>query len=336
MSAGDRTTVRAAHRWLVRRRRWAAALLVVVSALAVACSGDGPTAPGESGNWKKGTAVHAVEIGDLTRSYVLHVPPRLRRGTGATALPYPLVIVLHGSSADASAIQQASGMDSVADRALFLVAYPNATGGSFGVYASDWNAGTCCGGAYRDGVDDLGFLAALIKHVSAHVPVDAKHVYVAGFSSGGMMAYHAACKLSMSIAAIGVVSGGLVDDSCHPAKGVSLWAVHGTDDAEVAFDESSSTLPSSRVLPAAYALPPSVQFWSALQKCTGGSAKALSAHVTKTTFVGCINGDVEFNAIEGGTHGWPGGPIDPGSQPPMNELKAAVAMWTFFARHTRN
>ena len=316
-------------------RPWTVVFMVPLM-LAVACSGDGPTAPGESGNWKKGTASHAIVEGGLTRSYVLHVPPTPRRGAGSIVLPYPLVLVLHGSSADATAIEDASRMDSLADANLFLVAYPNATGGRFGVYASDWNAGTCCGGANRDGIDDIGFVAALIKHVAAHLPVDAKHVYVAGFSAGGRMAYHAGCKLSTTIAAIGIVSGSLVDDTCQPAKPVSLWAVHGTDDPEVAFDESAATPLPAPVPRAADALPPAVRFWSALVRCTGGSSKAASPHVARTTLAGCVNADVEFNTIEGGTHGWPGGPVDPGSQAPMNELKASVAMWTFFSKHLRN
>ena len=317
------------------RRFLLMAVLFALGAVASACS-DGPTAPGESGHWSKGTAPHAVVVGDLTRSYVMHVPPTPRRGAGGTTVPYPLVIVLHGSAGDANAIEEASKLDSLSDAALFLVAYPNATGGLFGVYASDWNAGTCCGGANRDGVDDLGFMAMLIRHVSAHLPVDAKRIYVAGFSAGGRMAYYAGCKLSTTIAAIGIVSGSLVDDSCQPSRAVSLWAVHGTDDAEVAFDEGSATPPPRSWPGAADPLPPAVQFWSALERCTGGTRKSTSLHVAQTVLTGCLNAEVEFNAIDGGTHGWPGGPDQPGAQPPMNELNASVAMWTFFARHLRN
>lgn len=312
-----------------------AVLLLVLGAVAGACS-NGPTAPGESGNWKKGTATHAVVLGSLTRSYILHVPPTTRRGAGGTTLPYPLVLVLHGSAADGSAMEEASKLDSLADAAVFLVAYPNATGGRFNVYAADWNAGTCCGGANRDGVDDIGFLSALIQHTAANLPVDSKRIYVAGFSAGGRMAYYAGCKLSTTIAAIGVVSGSLVDDGCQPTKPVSLWAVHGTDDIEVAFDEASATPPPRRFPGEADQLPPAVQFWSALERCTGGTIKSTSTHVARSVFTGCVNADIEFNTIAGGTHGWPGGPDDPGAQPPMNELNASVAMWTFFAKHIRN
>ena len=317
----------------VRRQISAAAFLGLAL---TSCLTEGPTAPGESGKWKA-TNLHAVTVGGLDRNYTLHVPARVLRGTGGTIAPYPLVIVLHGSSDDGAGIEQTSRMDAVADSALFLVAYPNGTGGRFNVYASDWNAGTCCGGAYRDNVDDLGFIAALIKHTSQHVAVDVKRVYVAGFSAGALMAYRAGCGLSTTIAAIAVVEGSLADDNCHPAKAVSLWAVHGTDDTDVSFGEAPATPVTGTVPAIARALPPSVQFWTAITKCTGGSTRTLSASVSNSTITGCVSGAaVEFNRILGGTHGWPGGTVEPGSLPPMNELKTSNEIWKFFAKHTRN
>jgi polyhydroxybutyrate depolymerase len=225
-------------------------------------------------------------------------------------------------------------MDSLADAARFLVAYPNGTGGNYGLYPSDWNAGSCCGGAYRDNVDDLAFIAALITEVSKYVPVDAHRIYVAGFSAGGRMAYHVGCQLSATVAAIAVVSGSLVDYGCAPANAVPLWATHGTDDPEVAYDEPAPD-PPGPVPSIADSLPPSVQFWSALNACTGGTAQATAADVAGTTFTPCTGATINFFTIVGGTHGWPGGPDDPGAQPPMNEIKASVLMWQFFLKHRR-
>jgi polyhydroxybutyrate depolymerase len=316
-----------------RRLRHGAASIALLS-LAIACSTDSITAAGESGDWHHGTTAHATVVGALNRTFLLHVPSHQRLNSSSIPVPFPLVIVLHGSSGDASAIEQASGMDSLADAAAFLVAYPNGTGGDFNIYPSDWNAGTCCGGAFRDNVDDIGFITALIKEVSANVPVDSRRVYVTGFSAGGRMAYHAGCQLASSIAAIGVVSGSLVDDACTPTKPVALFAVHGTDDPEVAYDEGAPT-PPGPVPPLADSLPPSVQFWTALNGCTGGTTQPSSADVVRTHLTPCTGADIDFYAIQGGTHGWPGGPDDPGAQPPMNELKASVLMWQFLVRHVR-
>lgn len=296
------------------------------------CSLDSLTGVGESGSWRRGSASHAITVATRNRTYVVRVPPK-RLASASLPVPWPLVIVLHGSSGDAAAIEAMSKMDSLADANLFLVAYPNGTGGDFALYPSDWNAGICCGGANRDNVDDVAFIAEMIKAISTHVPVDAKKVYVAGFSAGGRMAYHLGCQLSDKVAAIGVISGSLVDDACRPKYPMPLFAVHGTDDPEVAYDEVAATPPPGAVPALANTLPPAVQFWTALGKCTGGVRTAAAAHVTRTRFTTCASTEVDFYSIEGGTHGWPSGAVDPGNQPPMNELKASVLMWQFFTRH---
>ena len=314
------------------------AAIVATFVLAVSCSTYGPTFAGDANGWPIGNSDHAVAVASLTRTFTVHVPPRRRLNPAGVTVPWPLVIVLHGSAGDASVIEHESGMDSLADAQRFLVAYPNGTGGAFGLYPSDWNAGTCCGAANRDGIDDLGFISDLITEVAAHLPLDARRVYVAGFSSGAYMAYHAGCQLSPQIAAIGVVEGALADYSCAPTKPMPLFAVHGTTDPEVSYDQESPTPPGA-VPSAAASLPPSVQYWSALNGCAAKTAKAAtknsSANVQQVTLTTCTKADVTFYAIEGGTHGWPGGPDAPGALPPMNEMKASVLLWQFFIAHVR-
>jgi polyhydroxybutyrate depolymerase len=319
----------------VPRWAWYAAAIILLISPAVSCSTDSVTGVGESGNWQPGTASHAIVMGGLNRTFLVHVPTHLPRGPGSTPVPYPLVLVLHGSSGDGAAVEEASGMDSLANANGFLVAYPDGSPGDFDLYPTDWNAGACCGAAAVDDVDDLAFIVALIQRVSAKLPVDPLRVYVAGFSDGGRMAYHAACQLSSTIAAIGVVSGSLVDDACAPTKSVALFAVHGTDDPEIAYDEPAATAAPGSVPSIADSLPPAVQFWAALNKCAGGSAQAVSEHVSLTVFRPCAGADVTFYSILGGTHGWPGGPDDPGDLPPMSELKTSALMWQFFSRHVR-
>lgn len=315
-----------------RHARSAASLALLF--FVASCSLDGPTAAGESGVWTAGTAAHAIVVGSLDRTFLMHVPKDRRLSSSALPLPWPLLIVLHGSSGDATAIEQQSGMDSLAEATPFLVVYPNGTGGDFNLYPSDWNAGSCCGAAYRDNVDDLGFIAALITEVSAHVPVDPHRVYVAGFSAGGRMAYHVGCQLASTVAAIGVVSGSLEDNGCTPTITVPLFAVHGTDDQEVPYDETAPP-PAGPVPSPADSLPPSVQFWTVLNGCAKAVTLVAAADVVQTSFTPCVGAEVDFYTILGGTHGWPGGPVDPGSQPPMNEMNASVLMWKFFFKHTR-
>ena len=287
----------------------------------------------ESNVWTAGTAPHSLLVGDLVRTFHVHIPSKRLVRNGLPA-GWPLVVVLHGSGADGTAIESASAMDSLADANLFVVAYPDASRGVVDIYPSDWNAGTCCGGAYRDGVDDVAFIRGMVAQVMAKVTIDVHRIYAAGFSAGGRMAYHVGCQLGTLFAAIAVASGSLVDDACAPTVGVPLIATHSTGDPEVDYNEPSPPLP--RAAPVlATPLPPALQYWSAMSKCSGGTVTTPTEHVTRTTCTSCSGAEIQFYRIDGGGHGWPGGEEPPGSDPPMNELHFSAVAWQFFNRKTR-
>ena len=274
-----------------------------------------------------GTAEHGMQVGDRMRTFLLHVPASRPRRLGR-ALAYPLVIVLHGSGANGETVRRMSRMDSTADVARFLVAYPNGVTGALG-HGSDWNAGDCCGVAEDRHVDDLAFLRALIEQVAARMPVDRNRIYVAGFSDGGRMAYHAACKMGAQIAAIAVISGSLTDANCVPARAVPVIAFHGTSDRDVPYGDSSYTVPKNAP-PAAENAPPSVRFWAGNNGCRGATLKRQSAHVSEMRFEPCA-GAVVLYTIEGGLHAWPGGASD--GQEPTQEFSASHEAWRFFLFH---
>ena len=95
--------------------------------------------------------------------------------------------MLHGSGGNGADLRVVSGMSAVADRDRFIVVYAEGSHGHYGVYPSDWNAGGCCGAAAREEVDDLAFMRQIVNRVSAEFAVDAKRVFLAGFSDGGRL-----------------------------------------------------------------------------------------------------------------------------------------------------
>ena len=277
-----------------------------------------------------GTSRYAIRVGSLARTFLLHVPRERPRRFGLPT-DFPLVIVLHGSGADAETIRRMSGLDSLAEAARFLVAYPNGVTGALGL-RSDWNAGECCGVAANRNVDDVAFMHALIGSIAARLPVDRRRVYIAGFSDGARMTYRAGCELSTELAAIAVVAGSLVDSHCAPKRPLPLIAFHGTADDEVPYFDSALTTPR-RPLPAAWAkFPPSIQFWASVDRCRDATLTRAAPHVVLTRFDHCA-ADVVLYTVQDGLHAWPGGEAD--GDEPTRELSASRELWRFFARHRK-
>jgi len=308
-----------------RRRRPLWALAVVL--LLVTCLGRGVEPPATVVE-TPGTRSYRLESGNLTRTFLLHIPPSRPRRFGL-ATSYPVVIVLHGSGANGATIRRMSGMDSIADRARFLVAYPDATTGTLGLGA-DWNAGECCGAAHDANVDDVAFMRALVRALEREMPVDRRRIYVAGFSDGARMTYHVACALGAQVAAVAVVSGSIVDAGCAPKRPVPLIAFHGTDDDEVPYRDSSYSTASGRAPAAAAGLPPSIVFWATIDHCRTARTTHFAPHVQVTKFAGCA-ADLTLYTIDGGTHEWPG--AAPEGDDPMGEVDASRQAWRFFLGH---
>jgi polyhydroxybutyrate depolymerase len=311
---------------LPRRRRrplWALA----VALLLVTCLGRGIEPPATVVE-TPGTRQYRVESGELMRTFLLHIPPSRPRRFGL-ATSYPLVIVLHGSGASGATMPGMTGMNAISDSAHFLVAYPDATTGALGLGA-DWNAGECCGAAHGGNVDDVGFLRALVRALAREMPVDRRRIYVAGFSDGARMAYHAACELDAQVAAVAVVAGSIVDAQCAPGRPVPLIAFHGTADDEVPYADSSFATAAGQPPSGTAALPPSIRFWATIDHCASARSTAFTAHVRVTRFSGCA-ADVVLYTIQGGEHEWPRASLD--DDDPAHEVNASRLAWRFFIRH---
>ena len=170
----------------------------------------------------------------ITREYILHVPS----GYDA-AVPHPLVIVYHGfgdCAADwADAVGDYIGFNILADEEGFIVAYPQAA------YrpskdATYWEPGD--NGSEHLYDNDVYFTQALIGDISADHNVAADQVYLAGYSNGGMMAYSVGCTRGDMVAAIGVMSGPMLDEAgdCDPAHPVPVIIFHGVGDWVLPYD----------------------------------------------------------------------------------------------------
>ncbi len=173
-------------------------------------------------------------IGD--RNFIVYTP------AGRDTKNLPLLIVLHGGTGNAKHIQNYLGMDVLADKHGFVVAYLNGTPASKRMpeMMLAWNAGTCCGQASQNKVDDIGFIKRAIDEMAIIYGIDKSRVYATGHSNGAMMTMRLMCETNL-LADATVYSGTIQVQNCLAAQGKHLLNIHGKKDANLTYDGSPST-----------------------------------------------------------------------------------------------
>src|SRR6476620_11655267 len=157
----------------------------------------------------------SLAFGGLDRTYLVHAPAGVDHTTG-------LVINLHGAGMSAAEQASLTNYDAVADQHGFAVAYPD------GIDLS-WADGRGASLPDRQGVDDVGFLGALIDRLSRDYGVAPGRVFGTGMSAGAFMANRLACDRADIVAAIAPVAGTLgAGTRCTPSRPVSVLETHGT------------------------------------------------------------------------------------------------------------
>ncbi len=268
------------------------------------------------------SVVHHLRFAGLQRTYRLYRPAAL-----APSAPAALVIVLHGGFGTGELTEEAYHWDEQADAKGFVVAYPDGIGRT-------WNAGACCGAALRRNIDDVGFLTALITHLTHDEHLDPKRVFVTGMSNGAMMTYRLACESPFSLAAIGPVAGTLLV-TCHDPQPVSVLHIHGLDDRYVLFAGGVGKGFDRSVRPS---VPETIARWRAVDHCEAPGTQVIDSVTTESSR--CAAGrEVTLVTIAGAGHQWPGA-ISPrpiahrllGLDDPSTALDATKVLWTFFER----
>jgi polyhydroxybutyrate depolymerase len=304
--------------------RWAgAAPLVLMMAWPAAGVAGSPTAGGRQ----------SLLVQGQQRSYVVRVPP----GSRAAGERLPLVLVLHGGGGDAAIAEKTTGFTAKAQREGFIVVYPEGSG-RLANHLLTWNAGHCCGQAMLRGVDDVGFVRALVDRLVADYPVDERRIYATGMSNGGMMAHRLGRELGDRLAAIAPVVATLFGDERKPARPVSALMINGGLDAAV---PPEGGRPGGRFADAwdgTPALPATAQgrFWAAANGCAATPETRTQGPVQRTGYRCPTGRDVQMLLVADNPHAWPGGVA--GSRlgdPPSVSLDATDEIWAFFKAHPK-
>jgi dienelactone hydrolase len=118
--------------------------------------------------------------------------------TDQPAIEFPAVVMLHGNGDNASVFAATNTLTQKAPGKGFAVIYPEGVqdpAAERPTRERSWNAGTCCGEALLNKVDDMTFLRTTLKHVTSNFRIDPASVFLSGHSNGGSLVLRAACEL---------------------------------------------------------------------------------------------------------------------------------------------
>jgi polyhydroxybutyrate depolymerase len=251
------------------------------------------------------------------RAVTVYVPKRL--GT----LRAPLLIGLHGSGSNGMEFSASSELRALADTHGFIIAAPSGA-----APYDDQDAGRRAWNMNRMPLangkivplgtpDDIKHIADIIDTMTAQPCIDARRIYLIGYSGGARMASAAACALSDKIAAIapiaGLRAGGpLAGDptqvdtsSCRPTRAMPVIAVHGADDPLNPYAAGGG-------LYWGYSVPAALARWADINGCKGGRrSRVFAGNVKHIFYAGCPKyAPVELYLVDakreaGGGHVWP-------------------------------
>lgn len=274
-----------------------------------------------TGAFTQTTVDTSFTFDDILRTYRLYIPT-----TYNPSFPSPLLLNLHGYGSNNLEQELYGDFRPIADTAGFIVALPNGTLDALN--NRFWNT---FGGS---GVDDIGFLSALIDTISEHYYIDINRIYTTGMSNGGFMSYELACSLSDRITAIASVAGSMVWthlNSCSPLHPMPLMHIHGTADGTIPYNGSILYVPVETL----------VNHWVQFNNCSPTPIITPVPDIDTTD--GCTaekhlfeGGDmgstVELYKIIDGGHSWPGAPIN------INitnmDFSASKVIWQFFRQYS--
>jgi polyhydroxybutyrate depolymerase len=250
-----------------------------------------------------------VTVNEKVRTYTLHLPKNISHQQ-----LMPLVFVFHGYKEDGMLARFYTDFDRIADANSFIVVYPVGSGSPL-----SWNAGSCCGNARINSIDESAFVRSIIADVKTMANVNIKRIYATGFSNGALLTYRLACEMSDTFAAVAPSNGVLIYAPCEPQQPVSLIHVHGAEDDAMPLEGGGVGVQFPPVKE-------SLATWAKLDGCSGEQNVKKNGVLTHIIYAGCEPGiSVELYVIDGVGHSWPSLDIAPVSQ----------IIWEFFAAHPK-
>tara|TARA_A100001037_G_scaffold245921_1_gene227504 strand:+ start:775 stop:1683 length:909 start_codon:yes stop_codon:yes gene_type:complete len=269
-----------------------------------------------------------IEHEGLERSFLIYVPTNIKENA-------PLVVAIHGYTSSAKTLMGYSGINQVADKEGFLVAYPQGTKDS-----RDNNFFNVGYEFHSDSkVNDVNFIREIVLNLTKDYKLNSKRVFATGMSNGGDMSYLLACTSSDLFTAVAPVAGVMMKDTlenCNPVKKIPIFEIHGTKDSISKFEGDMN---NEDKWGAYYDLPSTIEFWvnkhALSEKETIQLENKNTEDGTTITFERYWSDEsqreVWFYIVNDGNHTWPG-MTGLFSRTANQDINSAEEIWKFFSK----
>ncbi len=280
---------------------------------------------------KPGDYSYTISHDGLERRYRVHVPASYQ-----PARAMPVVVALHGGGGDMDYIAKDEyyRLISKSEESGYVVVFPSGYSKFRSGKLATWNAGTCCGDARDQAVDDVGFIRAIIGNLKTQMKIDAGRIYATGMSNGGMMSYRLACEAADIFAAVAPVAGTDNTLTCQPSRPVSVLHIHAVNDTHVLFEGGAGddAFRDKSKVSEFTSVASSTSRWVAHDSCNPRPRRVLTTDGAYCDlYTGCAGGtQVKLCVTERGGHSWPGGYKPRGDEQPSQAINANDMMWDFF------
>ncbi|MFZ4518313.1 MAG: alpha/beta hydrolase family esterase [Microthrixaceae bacterium] len=242
-------------------------------------------------------------------------------GADVTSGPRGVLLSLHPFTLEPGVWDQYSGLGAAGSARGYVVLTP---------LGSQPGPRWAVPGGLETGVDDIGFVAALLDSVLGRNCIDRNRQFAAGFSAGAAMAQALSCTLPGRMAAVAGSGGTNLTSLCPDSPGTGVMVLHGS--ADPIAPVTGSTVPFAP--PLGLAVDAVVATDAARADC---SPVPVSVQVAPTLVIdrypGCADGrKVEYWRMLGSGHTWAGAApiIDFIVGPTNTDFSATTAVLDFF------
>jgi poly(3-hydroxybutyrate) depolymerase/peptidoglycan/LPS O-acetylase OafA/YrhL len=306
--ATDRALDKIEDKIAVRAKRVSRRALVIALAVVVVVTGGSITGTRmvSAADRTMNTTVSTLQVGNITRSYTVLTPAKKTLPASA-----PIIVALSGLNSEQNQEIARDGLTPYVIAGEAEVVYPLA-------YRESWNAIGCCSWAAQAGVNDVGFIEALVKQVD---PGNTRPIYLMGYSNGGRLAYTLACKDPLLFDGTAVVKADPMP-WCDIAVPQKILQVASTDDTDVPWYTGEKG--DFRETPAAQVQNTDLRY---ADQCSAESVSSQQGNMTLTTWSDCLDGSsVSFAVYTAGVHSYP--------RPPVSFPDASQVIWAWINNTT--